>query len=92
MAARFIHSRERHLSRALDIFLRALSSSLGSIVRFTVFIVIFEIKWPLQGTYLLVNRLIFLLFHPFFAFYYGAWSQAIKSGAIEAKIFTLISK
>ena len=56
MAARFIHTRERHLSRALDIFLRALTSSLGSIVRFTVFIVIFYIKWPLQGTYLLANK------------------------------------
>ena len=34
----------------------------------------------------LPRRLIFLLFHPFFAFYYGAWSHAIKNGAIEPKI------
>ena len=37
MAAPFIHSRTHHLSRALDIFLRALLSSLGSIVHFIVF-------------------------------------------------------
>ena len=34
----------------------------------------------------LPRRLIFLLFHPFFAFYYGAWSQAVKNRAIEPKI------